>query len=53
MGPTGPEPFNQYHTSTGSFVVLRFKPNGQTYTVSRFSAAQIGALARDAPAKGG
>ena len=53
VGPTGPEPFNQHHTSTGSFVVLRFKPNGQTFTVSRFSAAQIGTLAKAAPASGG
>lgn len=50
IGPTGPEPFDRYHDSTGSFVMLRYKPNGQTYTVGRFSAAQIGALAHAAPA---
>lgn len=53
VGPTGPEPFNSHHNSTGSFVILRYKPNGQTYTVSRYSASQIGALAREAPATGG
>jgi ABC-type branched-subunit amino acid transport system substrate-binding protein len=53
VGPTGPEPFDRYHNSTGSFFILRYKPNGQTYTTSHFTAAQIGALAREAPASGG
>lgn len=48
VGPTGVEPFDRYHNSTGSFVVLRYKPNGQTYNVARYSAASIGALARAA-----
>jgi ABC-type branched-subunit amino acid transport system substrate-binding protein len=48
VGPTGVEPFDRYHNSTGSFVVLRYKPNGQTYNVARYSAASIEALAKAA-----
>lgn len=46
VGPTGPEPFDQWHNSTGAFVVLRFKRSGQNYQVASLTASQLTALAK-------